>query len=262
MLIPTNRKFSDTWILTAIRFLVVQVTPHKVINFCKERKKSCLQCLLIKPDSHFFGFPNRIIRTSHSNRMHESHLNVKHISKRRALSTCAKSKGVTNTGKKNLCKTMTNAWQRKKSCKLCCWETFFVSPFRIYPQLSLNPVLSCFRGEKSFACEQITEMVTFVSLSHSRCYEDIFLPSFSPSFGLKRELLLFQNKNKLCSLTCGGWFTRFLRGDATPKKVLSRPVRHRCWLLGVGSLDFWGSNPEESPDTLPRPVRHRCWLRI
>ena len=27
--------------------------------------------------------------------------------------------------------------------------------------------------------------------------------------------------------------------------------------FGVGSLDFRGSNPKESLDTLPRPVRHR-----
>ena len=79
-----------------------------------------------------------------------------------------------------------------------------------------------------------------------------------------------ENKNKLCSLTCGGCFTRISREDPTPKKVLT-PCQDLSVIdadfayktfSGVGSLEIQGSNPEESLDTLPRPIRHRCWLRV
>ena len=79
-----------------------------------------------------------------------------------------------------------------------------------------------------------------------------------------KQTILLINKNKLCSLTCGGCFTRILRRDSIRKKVL-RPCQDLSkigtdfayvykTLFGVGSLDIWGSNPEESLDTLPRPV--------
>ena len=51
----------------------------------------------------------------------------------------------------------------------------------------------------------------------------------------------------------------------TPKKVLT-PCQDLSdtgcdfankTFFGVGSLEIWGSNPEERLDTLPRPVRHR-----
>ena len=66
-----------------------------------------------------------------------------------------------------------------------------------------------------------------------------------------------RNKNKLCSLTCGGCFTRILRRDPTLRKILT-PCQDLSDIdadfayktfLGVGSLDIWGSNPEESLDT-------------
>ena len=61
-------------------------------------------------------------------------------------------------------------------------------------------------------------------------------------------------------------FHKDFKKDPTPKKALTlcqdlsdigADFVHKAF-FGVGSLDFRGSNPEESPDTSPRPVRQRC----
>ena len=75
------------------------------------------------------------------------------------------------------------------------------------------------------------------------------------------------NKNKLCSLTCGGCFTRVSRGDPTPKKVLTRrqdlsdigaDFAYKTF-FGVGSPNIKGSNPEDSLNTFPFLVPCRLY---